>query len=129
WVLSEDGIYQAVYRPAEKGEYSVLISADVAEARLEGLASFMTIESSLEYLHPGMDAAALERIATIGSGTVDLDGKPIKAIEAILAKVQKKQSVMEVVDEHELRDAPILLMVIALAWFAEWALRKRSGLA
>ena len=129
WVLSEDGVYQAVYRPAEKGEYGVAVNAEVAGARLEGTASFMSVDSPAEFAHPGMDTETLERIAAAGNGTVDLDGRTDKAREAIIAAARKRRTLLDTVEEHELRDAPVLLLLIAAACFAEWILRRRSGLA
>ncbi|MCY3023478.1 MAG: glutamine amidotransferase, partial [Planctomycetota bacterium] len=129
WVLSEDGVYQAVCRPAEKGEYSIAVSADLAGTKLENTASFMAIDSPAEFARPAMDAATLERIAAAGNGTVALDGATDKAREAILAAAQKRRAVLDLVDEHDLRDAPILLLAIAGVWIVEWILRKRSGLA
>jgi len=129
WVLSEDGVYQAVYRPAEKGEYSVAVSTEVTGSKLENQASFMAVDSPAEFAHPAMDSATLERIAAAANGTVDLNGSTDKARQAILKAARGRSTVLDVVDERELRDAPILLLLIAGAWFAEWILRRRSGLA
>ncbi|HEY3323871.1 MAG TPA: glutamine amidotransferase [Planctomycetota bacterium] len=129
WALSEDGVYQAVFRPTEKGEYSIAVDANVGATKLEGAASFMAIESSAEFLRPALDAAALEGIAKAGGGTVDLDGKAERAVASILSAAKQRQTVLEVVEEHELWDAPILLLALACVWIVEWVLRKRSGLA
>ena len=129
WVLSEDGVYQAVCRPAEKGEYSVVVNTEVAGTKLESQASFMAVDAPAEFSHPAMDSATLERLAAAANGTVDLNGNADKARQAILKAAQGRSTVLDVIAEHELRDAPILLLLIAGAWFAEWILRRRSGLA
>ena len=129
WVLREDGVYQAVFRPAAKGEHAVAVAAEVAGAKLEAATSFVAIESSPEFARSTMDAAVLERIAREGNGTADLTGRADKAVEAIQAAANKRRKLMELIEERDVRDAPILLLLIAGAWFAEWVLRKRSGLA
>ena len=129
WVLREDGVYQVLLRPSAKGEHVISVTADVAGVKLQADTSFLAVESSPEFARPTMDAAALERIAGQGRGTVDLAGRTDKAVEAILAAAKSRQRVLELVEERELRDAPILLLLIAGVWFLEWALRKRSGLA
>ena len=129
WVLREDGVYQAVCRPANKGEYAVSIQADVAGTKLEASTSFLAVETSPEFTRTAMDSATLERIARAGNGTVDLAGRGDRAAEAILAAANQRRRLLELVEERELRDAPILLLLIAGVWFTEWALRKRSGLA
>jgi len=129
WVLSEDGVYQAVCRPVAKGAYAITVAADVAGAKLEAATSFIGIESSPEFARSTMDAATLERLAKEGNGTVDLAGKTDKALEAILSAASKRRKLLDLVEERELRDAPVLLLLIAGAWFSEWILRKRGGLA
>ena len=138
WVLSEDGMYQATYIPADKGEYAISVSAEVLEMSgqtkqpagpLVSNAWFAAIESSLEFTHSQMDAAGLERIAKAGNGTVDLTGNPEKAIQAILEQLGRKHETLNLVEERECWDAPILLFSMLGLWIAEWILRKRSGLA
>ncbi len=106
WILNEDGIYQAIYRPVEKGEYVVNVVANAGGTKLEKSVSFSAIESSVEFAHPSLDAETLARIAQAGKGTVDLNGNADKAIEAILASASKKQKLLDVVEERDLRDAP-----------------------
>jgi hypothetical protein len=129
WVLREDGVYQAAFRSAAKGEHAVSVSADVAGAKLEANVAFIAIESSPELARLTLDAATLERMAKDGSGTVDLAGGTERAAESIVAAASRRRKLMELVEERELRDAPILLLLVAGVWFAEWVIRRRSGLA
>jgi uncharacterized membrane protein len=129
WVLSEDGVYQALYRPADKGEYSVSIVANVAGTNLEKSTTFSAVESSVEFLHPSLDAATIERVAKAGGGTSDITGNSEKAVAAILKQLSENQKLLDLIEERELRDAPILMLAILGVWIAEWFLRRRSGLA
>jgi hypothetical protein len=129
WVLSEDGVYQALYRPADKGEYSVSIVANVGGTNLEKSTTFSAVESSVEFLHPSLDVASIERVAKAGGGTSDITGNSEKAVAAILKQLSENQKLLDLIEERELRDAPILLLAILGVWIAEWFLRRRSGLA
>ncbi len=129
WILSEDGVYQATYRPADKGDFAVTVTATLAGNTLEKSTSFSAVESSVEFAHTSMDTAALRQIAAAGNGTLDLEANADKAVAAILKQVSEKQKLLDLVEERDLRDAPVLLLLIAAAWIAEWFLRRRSGLA
>ncbi len=128
WVLNEDGVYQAVVRPTEIGEYTINVVASAGDTKLERGVSLAVIESSAEFAHPSLDADTLTRIAKSGNGTVDLDGNADKAIESILSAASRKQKLTELVEERDLRDVPALLLLIAGLWIAEWITRKRGGL-
>lgn len=130
WSLREDGVYQASYIPAAKGSYTVNVSAQAGAIKLEAPAtSFVAVETSVEFAHPNMDAAALERIAKVSDGTVDLNGDLGQAVKAITERLDQQHSTTDLIEERELRDAPILLLAVALLWFGEWTMRRRSGLA
>ncbi len=135
WVLGEEGVYRATYRPNDVGDYEIAATAELPAAGggagvLEPrTAAFSAVRSSPEFSHPDLDGAALTRIAEAGEGTVDLQGKLDKAIEAIVAHASNRKVAAEAIDERELRDAPLLLLAIALCWFLEWIVRRKTGLA
>ena len=122
-------MYQALYRPADKGEYSVSIVANVGGTNLEKSTTFSAVESSVEFLHPSLDVSSIERVAKAGGGTSDITGNSEKAVAAILKQLSENQKLLDLIEERELRDAPILLLAILGVWIAEWFLRRRSGLA
>jgi uncharacterized membrane protein len=130
WILSADGVYQAVCLPHAQGEYAIEVIADLAGATLPPQRATVLVEdTAAEFAHPGMDAQALTGIAQAGNGTVNLAGQLDAAIAAIDRQLQARRKALEMIDERELWDAPIWLLLIAALWFCEWAIRRRSGLA
>jgi hypothetical protein len=130
WSLREEGVYEASYIPAAKGSYTIDASAQAAAIKLDAPAtSFVAVETSVEFAHPNMDAGALQRIASVSGGTVDLNGDLAPALKAITERLDQQRSTTDLIEERELRDAPVLLLAVALIWFAEWTIRRRSGLA
>ena len=130
WSLQEDGVYRASYVPANQGSYTLTATAETPTGKLEApAATFVAVENSVEFAHPAMDSAALQQIAQVSGGTADLTGSLDKAVSNILENLQKQHAASALIEERELRDAPVLLLLLALLWFAEWTIRRRSGLA
>lgn len=129
WSLREDGLYEETFVPDQPGQYGVKVQAVTPNGRLEAQSSFYVAESSDEFLRPTMDAECLRRIAAAGGGTVELNGMVNAAAEAILAAARAKRTLLDVIEERELRDAPALLLGIVALWLTEWVVRRRRGLA
>ncbi|MCW8129815.1 MAG: hypothetical protein KIS92_05620 [Planctomycetota bacterium] len=129
WILREEGVYQATFRPTHAGDYSIGVEAQVESNTLEALTSLAAIETSPELNRIDMDAALLTRIANEGKGVADLEGKTDAVIAFVREHAVKRSRMLDLVEEKELRDAPILLLLICGIWFAEWIVRRRSGMA
>jgi hypothetical protein len=129
WILREEGVYQAIYRPPHAGDYTIAVEAQVESTTLDALTSLATIETSPELNRIDMDSALLTRIANEGKGVADLEGRADKVLEFVRENAKNRSRMLDLVEEKELRDAPILLLLVCAAWFAEWIIRRRSGLA
>jgi uncharacterized membrane protein len=130
WSLQEDGVYRLSYIPTARGQYTITATAQTSSAKMEAPpATFVAVERSVEFAHPAMDGSALKLIAQHAEGTADLNGKLDTAVNSILERLSRQRTEAPLIEERELRDAPILLLLLALLWLAEWTLRRRSGLA
>jgi hypothetical protein len=126
WSGERDGEYRASFTPKSEGLYT---------ARLEATRNGKTIGSSVthvraipsdaEYFDATMQAARLERVATETGGRFYTPS----TLSGLAEDVQYSGRGVTTIEERELWHMPIVLMVLLALLAAEWALRRRVGLA
>jgi len=128
WVLSEEGVYQARYVPAEEGEYQVAV-------RVEGWKSapaetcFLVSEPLVEFTDAGLKEGLLRKMAETAKGRYF---SPAEAAElpAEVAKAVKSARLTSLrPHDAEIWDAPFFFALLLGIMASEWLIRRRSGLA
>jgi uncharacterized membrane protein len=131
WVLSEDGVYQARYQPAEEGLYLVKVRVDDEGWKDVKPADgdFRVSEPVEEFTNAGLKEDLLRSMAAISGGkyyTVDeADGLAQNVASAV--KVARDAGEERI--NYPLWDMPAFFGVILVMMGAEWFVRRRSGLA
>lgn len=128
WVLSEDGVFQCRYLPAEVGNYSVSVKVqgwDVPAAE----AGFEVSEPFAEFSNAGLKEEMLQRMARMTGGryynAAQAAGLPADVSPEIR---QAAEAGVRPVD-REVWDMPWILVLLITVLAAEWFIRRRSGLA
>lgn len=128
WTLSQDGVYQCRYQPAEEGHYRVAVRVDgwaiePVETGFEVSAPFV------EFSNAGRKDAVLQQMAAIAGGAY----RPIDAAGALADEVAKAvESAREAGDlpvDEDLWDMPALFLLCLVLLSVEWIVRRKSGLA
>jgi uncharacterized membrane protein len=126
WIVRKDGVYAGEWRPSEKGNYRVEVSA-TRQGKDIGRAEqfFLVGESNAEFYGAGQNKPLLSRIAAeTGGKYYTLDG--LKDLPEEMTYTEHPGSIPRALP---LWDMPILLFLFCLFLIAEWALRKRQGMA
>lgn len=126
WIVKKDGIYQAEYRPLEKGIHRVQATA-MRHGKEVGRSErfFTATESNVEFFAAGQNREILQRIASeTGGRYYTLDNATQLPQE--MSYVERPNSVPQILP---LWDMPILLIVVCSLLICEWAWRKREELA
>lgn len=120
---NESGTFEATFPVSHPGPHTVRVwsgDPDVKGAKAATL-QFQVELPNLEYDRPTLDLATLNSIAKPGGGAV-YDLTQADQIPAAF-KVKRVARILE--DRHEIWDAPVLVLTILAAVFAEWILRKK----
>jgi len=134
WILSEDGAYEAELVPELPGSYQIAIQAVLGTGGtqahpLSSMLSVLADAASPEQAHGDRDLAMARAIATAGGGLVAEDGDGSAVVEAVLRQKREQSPPISVVSEHDLADAPTLLLLICALLLGEWILRRTNGLS
>jgi uncharacterized membrane protein len=126
WSGERDGEYRAAFTPKSEGVYTARIEATRNGQTIgSSIARVRAVPSDAEYFDATMQAARLERVATETGGRfytpATLSGLP--------EDVQYSGRGVTTIEERELWHMPIILMLLLALLGAEWALRRRVGLA
>ena len=128
WTLSEDGVYQCRFKPAEEGNYRVSVRVagwDIPPAE----AGFEVSEPFIEFSNAGRKENVLRSMAAIAGGKY----YPIESVAGLtdeLAKaVEKARQAEDVPSDRELWDMPLLFGLCLLLLSLEWIVRRKAGLA
>jgi uncharacterized membrane protein len=126
WSGKRDGEYHASFTAAADGIYSARVEATRAGKTLgSSVTQVRAVPSDAEYFDAAMQAPRLQRIADETGGrfytSSDLAG--------LSEDLQYSGRGVTTVEERELWHMPVVLMLMLGLLAAEWALRRRAGLA
>ena len=126
WSVSEDGEYTASFTPRMDGIYEVSVNAD------RDTVSFGTGETSIrvapgteEFRDPRQHRTLMERIASETGGRYYTP----ETTDELPEDLRFTGGGVTVTEEHDLWDMPILFLLLAGLMGAEWAYRRKRGLA
>jgi uncharacterized membrane protein len=126
WTGDKDGEYRATFTPKAEGIYSVSIEATRAGKVLgRSVTRVRSAPSDAEYFDATMQAARLQRIADETGGRFYTPS----TIAGMSEDLQYTGRGVTTIEERELWHMPIVLIAMLGLLFAEWALRRREGLA
>jgi len=134
WILSEDGAYEAELVPELPGSYQIAVQAVLGGGggpapALSRTLSVLADATSPELSHEDLDLAMARAIAGAGGGTVAEDGDGTAVVDAVLRQGRAQSPAISEVSEHDLADAPTLLLIICALLLGEWILRRTNGLS
>jgi uncharacterized membrane protein len=126
WTIEQDGEYGATFTPTEEGLHTVVVDAEHGDAKVSSKPAYIDItESRAEYFGSQMNRALLERIAKETGGRFYTPAS-VASLAEDLSITGKGSTIIE---EHDLWDMPFLLLLLLGVIGAEWAYRRRRGLA
>ena len=126
WDVNREGQYAGSFKPPEEGIYEVSAEAFQGSKSLgTSQANFRVAESTEEFHNAAMNEDLLKRLASETGGHF-YRPEDVGTLPEDISYVEKGASQVE---EKELWDMPALFLLLAAASCAEWALRKRKGLA
>lgn len=126
WSGEQDGEYRASFTAKAQGIYSARVEA-TREGRTIGssVAKVRSVPSDAEYFDATMQAARLQRIAEETGGRFYTAGN----LSGLPEDLQYTGRGVTTIEERELWHMPIVLMAILALLGAEWAFRRKVGLA
>ena len=128
WILSEEGVYQAEYTPADEGDYRVAVQVEGWDLKPVET-DFRVSQPMVESADTGMKEDALREMARIAHGRyfnfTDVDQLP----SAIAQSIQTARFQGTTPEDSELWDTLPFYLLVAALMLAEWIIRRRSGLA
>lgn len=128
WSLARDGEYVGRFTPVENGAHTVEVEAtgDAAEGTSYAADGVVLAGPSMEeYFGARMRRPVLERVAA-GTGGRFYGAGSVATLPEDIAYTARGVTVVE---EKELWDMPAAFLLILTLLAAEWALRRRGGLA
>lgn len=133
WTLAREGVYQAQYTPALKGQYAV--SVELAGARWENVkparTGFEVVESVIEFNNAGLKEDLLKEMAAITGGQyVAPTPEGVEEIAAGIARLLEAARLAAAARKTKpLWDMPALFIAILALMGAEWFVRRRGELS
>ncbi|MBA2303031.1 MAG: hypothetical protein H0W08_10395 [Acidobacteria bacterium] len=126
WSGKRDGEYHATFTAPAEGIYSARVEATRGGKTIgSSVTQVRAVPSDAEYFDATMQAPRLQRIADETGGrfytNADLAGLP--------EDLQYTGRGVTTIEERELWHMPIVLVLILALLSAEWALRRKAGLA
>ncbi len=130
WTIQQDGQYRASYVPDEQGMYTVTVDATRAggpQAKTLGsdTVHVQVAPSDGEYFDAALRESLLKRLADETGGHYYTAADVASLPEAIGYSGRG----VTVVEDHDLWDMPAVLLLLLIAISAEWAYRRKRGLA
>jgi uncharacterized membrane protein len=126
WITRKDGVYTGEWRPSEKGNYRVEVKVARQGKEMGRSEQFFLVgESNAEFYAAGQNRALLNRIASETGGKY-YTLADLKDLPEEMTYTEHPGSIPQALP---LWDMPILLFFLCLFLIAEWALRKRQGMA
>lgn len=126
WAVERDGEYRTTYVPEGNGVHEVRLHAVVGSDTVASEAAFVRVAPPTnEYFGAEMRPAMLRQIAEETGGRY----YPAERALEVAQDMVYSASGATVVEKQDLWDMPILLVVLLAVLGAEWALRRREGVA
>jgi uncharacterized membrane protein len=129
WTLSEEGVYQCRYTPAESGNYTVSVRVEGWDEVKPSVTGFMVTEPLVEFRNSNLKEELLKRMAETTGGRYFAFEDAGKLREELENSI--RQASLEGVEPETkpLWDMPILYVMVLALMGVEWLYRRRSGLA
>lgn len=128
WILSEDGVYQCRFMPADEGNYSVSVAVqgwDLAPAE----AGFEVSEPFAEFSDAGLKVDLLRRMAAMTGGRY-VDAAEAPALPGEIGRQVRAAGEAGIAPlDKEIWDMPALWAALVGLIATEWFIRRRRGLA
>ncbi len=129
WILSREGVYQAQFKPAEEGEYTVLARAKFQDGSQEtASATFSVGETFAEFRDSAQKVELLREMARTSGGAYYIPAKAGEMVKVLQQLLEKKSSGENIRDDRDIWDAPLFFGLLVLCLVAEWFIRRRVGL-
>jgi uncharacterized membrane protein len=126
WTVRRDGEYEASWTPTVTGLHELRIRAEQGGHVLgESIAYVQAGDLGAEYVGAALQEGTLRRIAEETGGRYYTPS----TLRTLAEDVAFTESGATVVEYRDLWDMPVLLLALVGLVSAEWALRKRRGLA
>ncbi len=126
WAVERDGEYRTTYVPEGNGVHEVRLHAVIGNDTVASEAAFVRVAPPTnEYFGAEMRPALLRQIAEETGGRY----YPAERALEVAQDMVYSASGATVVEKKDLWDMPILLVLLLAALGAEWALRRREGVA
>ncbi|MCI0433428.1 MAG: VWA domain-containing protein [Gemmatimonadetes bacterium] len=126
WTIDEDGEYAGRFTALETGLHEILVEAKRGDETLATAPAWLEVtDSRAEFFGSEMNRPLLERIAKETDGRFYTPAS-IASLSEDLSITGRGSTVVEV---RDLWDMPILLLLLVGLIGAEWAWRRRKGLA
>ena len=126
WSVSEDGEYTATFTPVMDGLFEVAVDA-ARDTTLLGTAqtSVRVAPGTGEFRDPRQHRTLMERVASETGGRY----YTAETADMLPEDLRFTGGGVTVTEEHDLWDMPILFLLLAGLLGAEWAYRRKRGLA
>ena len=126
WTVERDGAYEGTFIPAADGEHRVVAAALRGGAELGRAATWVEVgDSDEEYFDAGQHRALLERVADETGGRYYTP----RTAASLPEDIRYTGAGVTLTEERDLWDMPVLFLLLVGLVGAEWALRRRRGLA
>ncbi|HJR60140.1 MAG TPA: glutamine amidotransferase [Vicinamibacterales bacterium] len=126
WTGERDGEYHASFTAKTAGIYSARIEATRAGKTIgRSVTQVRAVPSDAEYFDATMQAARLQRIADETGGRFYTASN----VSGLPEDLQYTGRGVTTIEERELWHMPVVLLLMLALLSAEWALRRRSGMA
>ncbi len=126
WTVEEDGEYRATFVPGQMGTHVINVKADHGGYSLgSDETEISTSDLTTEFFGAEMNAPLLRRVANETGGRF----YTASTMAGLAEDARFTESGNTVVEIHELWDMPAVLILILGLVGAEWAGRRRRGLA
>lgn len=126
WAVERDGEYRATYVPDGNGVHEVRLRAVLGRDTVAAEGAYVRVTPpTAEYFGAEMRPALLRQVAEETGGRY----YPAERALDVAKDLVYSASGATVVERKDLWDMPALLLVLLVALGAEWALRRRRGVA
>ena len=126
WAVTRDGEYRMSFTPTEKGVHRVDVVARSATDTARGAPAFVDVgEVTSEYFGAELRSSLLRRIAEETGGRYYTP----ETVAALPEDLTYSEGGNTVTERMDLWDMPVLFVLLLALVGAEWALRRRQGLA
>jgi uncharacterized membrane protein len=126
WAVTRDGEYRMSFTPTEKGVHRVDVVARSATDTARGAPAFVDVgEVTSEYFGAELRSSLLRRIAEETGGRYYTP----ETVAALPEDLTYSEGGNTVVERMDLWDMPVLFVLLLALVGAEWALRRKQGLA